>query len=440
MGHRPVYDPDHEPFRHVVKLRLTAGQLTELDRLSRVHEVSRSYLLRQAFAIGFQLRKSRRGPFLEPGPALGYRVYAHGACSRRAGPCVLRPLRCRSTPWAVCRTPVALLVDALGRVSYARSAAGRRAGSCGVRPLRCWSTRWATCDTPTERRALRRRTRSGPIGSRTESVGGVPVRIGLLAQRGDCRAGLSDRAPGACLSGVGFGSCLYLYLRRLCVTLEQPEPALAGDAANGALGVDLNKGHLALVDVSPDGRVVGAERVPLPKDRDVLFGVARRVVRAALARGVPIVLESLDFRKKKSWLKSYGRRFAGILSTFRTRQVSTVMEREARREGVEVRFVDPAWSTKLGRLKYRVRCRVGTHHAAALVVGRRGLGFGERLRAKFRGEGCSAPVRTVECTGTSGFSKAFVQRLRRAWLEGGRRRRGGGVRARGAPVTRSRTV
>ena len=52
MGHRPVYDPDHEPFRHVVKLRLTAGQLNELDRLSRVYGVSRSFLLRQAFARG----------------------------------------------------------------------------------------------------------------------------------------------------------------------------------------------------------------------------------------------------------------------------------------------------------------------------------------------------------------------------------------------------
>ena len=216
---------------------------------------------------------------------------------------------------------------------------------------------------------------------------------------------------------------------QLCVTLEQPEPAVAGDAANGALGVDLNEGHLALVNVSPDGRVVGAERVPLPKDRDGLCAVGRRVVRAALERGVPIVLESLDFRKKKSWLQSYGRRFAEVLSTFRTRQVSTVMEREARREGVEVRFVDPAWSTKLGRLKYRARCRLGTHHAAALVLGRRGLGFGERLPADFRGEGTSGLVRTVECTGTSGFSKAFVQRLPRAWLEGGRHRRGAGPRS-----------
>ena len=227
---------------------------------------------------------------------------------------------------------------------------------------------------------------------------------------------------------------------QLCATLEQPEPAVAGDAANGALGVDLNKGHLALVNVSPDGRVVGAERAPLPKDRDGLCAVARRVVRAALERGVPIVLESLDFRKKKSWLKSYGRRFAETLSTFRTRQVSTAMEREARRAGVEVRFVDPAWSTKLGRLKYRARRRLGTHHAAALVLGRRGLGFGERLPADFRGEGGSAPVRTVECTGTSGFSKAFVQRLPRAWLEGGRRRRGGGAlveRPLHGPVPRS---
>lgn len=76
MGHRPVYDPDHEPFRHVVKLRFTAGQLNELDRLSRVHGVSRSYLLRQAFARGLgrllvDLESGHRGGLSLPLAAYG---------------------------------------------------------------------------------------------------------------------------------------------------------------------------------------------------------------------------------------------------------------------------------------------------------------------------------------------------------------------------------
>ena len=80
------------------------------------------------------------------------------------------------------------------------------------------------------------------------------------------------------------------------------------------------------------------------------------------------------------------------------------VEREAQRSGIEVRYVDPAWTSRLGNLKYRRRCRVGIHHAAALVIGRRGLGFGERLP-----EGHPFLTRTVECVSTTGASRTFVQ-------------------------------
>ena len=77
-------------------------------------------------------------------------------------------------------------------------------------------------------------------------------------------------------------------------------------------------------------------------------------------------------RTKKAWLRSYGKRFAEVLSLFRSRQVRDAVEREARRSGVEVRYVDPAWTTRLGKLKYRRHCRLGPHHAAALVIGAAG--------------------------------------------------------------------
>ena len=41
---------------------------------------------------------------------------------------------------------------------------------------------------------------------------------------------------------------------QLCATLEELEPAVASDAAGGAVGVDMNRSHLAVVDVSPEGR------------------------------------------------------------------------------------------------------------------------------------------------------------------------------------------
>jgi IS605 OrfB family transposase len=222
---------------------------------------------------------------------------------------------------------------------------------------------------------------------------------------------------------------------QLCVTVEEPEPGVVSDSSAGSLGVDLNRDHVAVVRVSPRGRVAGAVRTVLNAGSDAVWKVARAVVSQAAEVGCPIVLENLDLRPKKAWLRSYGKRFAEILSIFRSRQVRDAVEREARRGGIEVRYVDPAWSTELGCLKYRRRCRLGGHHAAALVIGRRGLGFGERLPED------SPPAlkcTVLECFSTSGETRALVQRQPGARSRGRRRRRLRRARAPGAPAAGAR--
>ena len=214
----------------------------------------------------------------------------------------------------------------------------------------------------------------------------------------------------------------------LCATLEETEPPIVSNASAGAVAVDLNRYHLAVLQVSADGRPGRAEHLPLGKRSTAVWPAAKAAVARAAAAACPIVLEHLDFRKKKAWLRSYGKRFAEVLSLFRSRQVRDAVEREARRNGVEVRYVDPAWTTRLGNLKYRRRCRLGTHHAAALVIGRRGLGIGERLPY-----GLPSLPHTVECVSTTGASRTLVQRLPAAWLQGGRRRTGQRTRAPDAP-------
>ena len=200
---------------------------------------------------------------------------------------------------------------------------------------------------------------------------------------------------------------------QLCVTFDEPEPAVISDAVRGAVAVDLNRDHLAVAKLSPDGRLSGAARVALRAGSDAVWQAARSVVARASKELCPLVLEHLDFRPEKAWLRSYGKRFAEVLSIFRSRQVRDAVEREARRAGIEVRYVDPAWTSELGRLKYRRRCRLGKHHAAALVIGRRGLGFGDRLL-----DGRPSLTRTVECFSTTGVSRTVVQRLPAAWLAG----------------------
>ena len=162
---------------------------------------------------------------------------------------------------------------------------------------------------------------------------------------------------------------------QLCVTVDEPEPAVVSDAAGGVVAVDLNRDHLAVAHVSADGRLAAAARVALRAGSDAVWRAAKAVVARAAEALCPIVVENLDFRADKAWLRSYGKRFAEVLSIFRSRQVRDAVEREARRAGIEVRYADPAWTSELGELKYRRRCRLGRHHAAALVIGRRGPRF-----------------------------------------------------------------
>ena len=218
---------------------------------------------------------------------------------------------------------------------------------------------------------------------------------------------------------------------QLCVTVEESEPALAPEQGGGVLAVDLNADHLAVARVSGDGRLLGVWRRNLEADRDSVQQAARWVVGLAAELGVSVVAEDLEFRKKKAWLREYGKRFAGILSGFRTRQVMAALERQCCRRGVELIVVDPAWTTRIPRAgRYPDRYRIGLHQAAALVIGRRGLGFAERMPKT------ASPLERAEVKrrGTRGWESVLWQWLPVAWRHRGRRKAGNRPGAREGPV------
>lgn len=74
------------------------------------------------------------------------------------------------------------------------------------------------------------------------------------------------------------------------------------------------------------------------------------------------------------------KQFEGVLSLLLTGQLLTALEHQCRRRGVEVIHMAQSWSTRLAeRNQFPDRYRFGVHHAAELVIARRGLGFAERV-------------------------------------------------------------
>jgi IS605 OrfB family transposase len=152
----------------------------------------------------------------------------------------------------------------------------------------------------------------------------------------------------------------------------------------GAIGVDCNPDGVAVVEVTGDGNLKHhqyerEQRIQFAgrgkRDYDIKQ-VAVRAVDAAKEARKPLVVEKLDFNPANR--KKGCRKFRRAKSQFIYRQMLGAIKARATREGVPLIEVQPAFTSILGNLKYAEPYSLNRHTAAALVIGRRGMGLLER--------------------------------------------------------------
>ena len=115
-----------------------------------------------------------------------------------------------------------------------------------------------------------------------------------------------------------------------------------------------------------------------------LYGDAvASVVQYARGAGKPLVIEKLDFRQKKAVLEGESRKYSRMLSSKASAiaygKVKAYFLSRGYREGVEIKEVNPAYSSVVGRVKFMERYGLTVHQAAAMVLARRLLGCSERI-------------------------------------------------------------
>ncbi len=173
---------------------------------------------------------------------------------------------------------------------------------------------------------------------------------------------------------------------RVFATTDLMDVPMVTDQRRGAVGVDLNADHLAVGETGASGNYVNAFSVPLVThgkarhQAEAIIGDAvARVVAYAREMGKPIVIEQLDFRQKQAALEGESRKYSRMLSSFSYGRIKAYFLSRGYRQGVEVRQVNPAFSSVIGRVKFMERYGLSVHQAAALVLARRLLGCSERI-------------------------------------------------------------
>ena len=156
----------------------------------------------------------------------------------------------------------------------------------------------------------------------------------------------------------------------------------------GVIGIDTNASpfHLAYAEIDREGNLKSYGRISLEglieKDKNkrelLSWQIAHAIVRLAQEKGKAIVIEELKGLPR-------GRRGDGLkklrkrLHRFIYKGLLQKIEILAKRKGIEIIKVNPAFTSVIGQLKYSPQYGLDKDTAAAYVIGRRGMGFKEEI-------------------------------------------------------------
>lgn len=172
---------------------------------------------------------------------------------------------------------------------------------------------------------------------------------------------------------------------RVFVSCEAQTVDIETNGSMGAVGMDVNADHLAVSETDRFGNLVAARRIDLhtygkssEQSKALIGDVAVSIVEQARQAGKPVVIEKLNFQKKKAELETVNRKQARMLSSFSCNKVASHIKAAAFRAGVEVIEVNPAYTSVIGAVNHAQRNGISVHQGAALAIARRGLGLCER--------------------------------------------------------------
>jgi len=173
---------------------------------------------------------------------------------------------------------------------------------------------------------------------------------------------------------------------RIFASLNIDIPKPITHYGNGVIAVDINSGHLAVAEIDRFGNPVQSLTIPLNLNaatnhqaRALIGNASAQIIALCEKTRKPLVMEDLDFQKKRAQLRERHTPYARMLSSFAYQSILTHLKSRGASEGVQVHSVNPAFTSLIGRVKFAKRYGLSIHMAAALCIGRRFLGCSEQM-------------------------------------------------------------
>jgi len=171
---------------------------------------------------------------------------------------------------------------------------------------------------------------------------------------------------------------------RLFVSTEAKRAPIISREDSGVIAVDINVDHIAYVETDRFGNPIKTETFPWAmygksknQAKAITGDLCKEIIDLAKKAKKPIVIEDLNFQKKKAELGSY-KKYSRMLSSFAYSLFILSLFFRAFKEGILIHKVNPAYTSLIGRCNYAKRYGLTIHLAAALCIARRYQKFSEK--------------------------------------------------------------
>lgn len=152
--------------------------------------------------------------------------------------------------------------------------------------------------------------------------------------------------------------------------------------AQGVIGIDFNKGFVAISQTNKYGHLIGIDKMTYRfgsgnKTKNDLLLIINKLTELALKTGKDIVVEDLNFLKKKSKAikgeSKKGRKYNRTIHGLACRMFLDKAEQICNKRNVGLIKVNPAWTSWIAKNKFCDKMKLNIHTGAAFVIARRGM-------------------------------------------------------------------
>ena len=171
---------------------------------------------------------------------------------------------------------------------------------------------------------------------------------------------------------------------------ERPAIDKTTNQEHGAIGIDFNLNHLAIMETDRFGNPINggsyyfsSEGSHKGRNEAQLSDYLSEIVNKCKNSGKVLVVEDLNFEKKKRQLKeNSGKRFNAHFSRMAVSRYKNLLKSKCHKAGVEIRFINAAYTSLIGLTKFIGYEKFTSHELSALCIARRGLRMSERCKSK----------------------------------------------------------